>query len=56
MRAALSVLERFPRPVVTATPDEADLMEVSMITRTGTAHAEARGVRPLKADEVLGAP
>lgn len=54
VRRVLAALERLPRPVVTATPDEADMMEVSMLTPGGTAGAEALGVTPLGAGDVLG--
>jgi NADH dehydrogenase len=55
VRASLAVAGAFAGPSVFATWDEAELMELSMTTPTGTADAEALGVRPLRMDAVLGA-
>ena len=53
---ALGALERLVGPAVFATPDEAELLSISMTTRIGTAGAEGLGVRPRALAEVLGAP
>jgi uncharacterized protein YbjT (DUF2867 family) len=52
-RLAVGLAARFPgsAPV---TSDEAELIEASMLSRAGTAHAEALGVRPLPISAVLG--
>ena len=55
VRAGLRVAEAFAGPSVFATWDEAELMELSMTTPTGTADAESLGVKPLPMAAVLGA-
>ncbi|MEA2194580.1 MAG: hypothetical protein QOG42_1014, partial [Solirubrobacteraceae bacterium] len=51
----LRVVETFMKSRAPATWDEAELLEVSMTTRHGTADAEALGVTPRAMAEVLGA-
>ena len=51
---SLRVLERFAGAHAFATPDEAELMEVSLISERGTADAERLGVTPRPMAEVLG--
>ena len=55
VRAGLKVAGAFAGPSVFATWDEAELMELSMTTPTGTADAESLGVHPLPMGAVLGA-
>ena len=55
VRASLRTLRRLVGPAVFATWEEAELMEEPMITRRGTADAEALGVTPLPMSAVLGA-
>jgi uncharacterized protein YbjT (DUF2867 family) len=55
VRASLAVAGAFAGPSVFATWDEAELMELSMTTPTGTADAESLGVKPLPMGAVLGA-
>jgi uncharacterized protein YbjT (DUF2867 family) len=52
----LRLLEMLAGPRAFATWDEAELMEVSMTTRIGTADAERLGVEPKPMAAVLGAP
>ncbi len=54
-RRALRAAELLLGPAAPATPDEVDLLEVSMVTRRGTADAEALGVQPRPMAAVLGA-
>jgi len=54
VRRGLSVLERFAGDSVFATWEEAQLMEVPMITERGSADAVALGVNPKAMREVLG--
>jgi NADH dehydrogenase len=51
---ALRLLERLAGPRAFATWDEAELMEVAMISARGAADAEALGVRPQRLAAVLG--
>jgi NADH dehydrogenase len=51
----LRALERLAGPSAFATWDEAELMEISMISARGAADAEALGVRPQRMAAVLGA-
>jgi NADH dehydrogenase len=51
----LRVVETFMKSRAPATWDEAELLEVSMTSAHGTAHAEALGVTPRSMAEVLGA-
>jgi len=51
---ALRVLERISGPRAFATWDEAELMEVPMISARGTADVEALGVKPQRMPAVLG--
>ena len=51
---ALRVLERISGPSAFATWDEAELMEVPMLSTRGTADVEALGVRPQRMPAVLG--
>jgi uncharacterized protein YbjT (DUF2867 family) len=55
VRAALRLLELLLGPAAFATWDEAQLLEVSMTARRGTADAEALGVVPKPMAAVLGA-
>jgi len=55
VRAGLKVAGALAGPAVFATWDEAQLMELSMTTPTGTADTESLGVRPLPMGAVLGA-
>jgi NADH dehydrogenase len=55
VRRALRVHEAVMRGNAPATWDEAQLMEASMTSSTGTADANALGVSPLPMREVLGA-
>jgi uncharacterized protein YbjT (DUF2867 family) len=52
---ALVTLRRIFGEAVFATWEEAELMEVPMVSARGTADAEALGVEPLPVDAVLGA-
>jgi NADH dehydrogenase len=52
---SLRMLEALARSKAFATWDEAELMEVSMTSRSGTADAEALGVVPKRMPAVLGA-
>jgi NADH dehydrogenase len=52
---ALVTLRRIFGEAVFATWEEAELMEVPMVSAGGTADAEALGVEPLAVDAVLGA-
>jgi uncharacterized protein YbjT (DUF2867 family) len=51
---ALRVLERISGPSAFATWDEAELMEVPMLSTRGTADVEALGVKPQRMPAVLG--
>ncbi len=51
---ALRLLERISGPNAFATWDEAELMEVPMISTRGTADVEELGVRPARISAVLG--
>lgn len=55
VKAGLAVTKVIAGPAAFATWDEAELMELSMTTPTGTADAEKLGVRPLSMSAVLGA-
>jgi uncharacterized protein YbjT (DUF2867 family) len=55
VRASLRLLRRLAGPHIFATWDEAELMEEPMITRRGTADAEALRVKPKAMADVLGA-
>jgi NADH dehydrogenase len=52
---SLRLLERLAGPSAFATWDEAELMEVSMVSARGTADVEALGVTPQRMAAVLGA-
>ena len=54
VRLGLGTIERIVGPAVFATPDEADLLDLSLTTPRGTADAEALGVHPLRLSAVLG--
>jgi NADH dehydrogenase len=54
-RRALGAVEALAGSAAFATPDEAELMEVPMTTRSGTADAERLGVVPKPMGAVLGA-
>jgi uncharacterized protein YbjT (DUF2867 family) len=54
--AGLRALEVLARSRAFATWDEAELMEVSMVTPTGTADAERLGVQPRPMADALGIP
>jgi NADH dehydrogenase len=54
MRRALKLLELLMGPAAPATWDEAELLEVSMTCRQGTADAERLGVVPRSMRAVLG--
>jgi NADH dehydrogenase len=54
VRRGLSAVELLAGPTAFATPEEAELMDVSMTSRRGTADAEALGVRPRAMADVLG--
>ena len=56
VRAALAMLERVVGPGVAATPDEVDLLEVSLLSSGGTADAERLGVRTRPFAEALATP
>jgi NADH dehydrogenase len=53
VKAGLGAVERFAGPSAFATWDEAELMEIPMVSERGTADAEALGVRPLPMGQVL---
>lgn len=53
VRAGLAALERAVGPAAFATPDEADVLDVSMTTPRGTRDAERLGVSPRPLSEVL---
>lgn len=53
VRAGLGALERTIGPAVFATPDEADLLDVSMTTPRGTQDAERLGVSPRPLSKIL---
>jgi NADH dehydrogenase len=55
VRATLRAAEALMKSKAPATWDEAELLEVSMVSRTGTAGAEALGVTPRPMAAVLGA-
>lgn len=52
-RPALGLLERSLGPAAPATPDEADLLEVSQTTSRGTDDAERLGVQPVPLEVAL---
>ena len=52
---ALRLLERVSGPSAFATWDEAELMEVAMVSSRGTADVEALGISPQRMSAVLGA-
>jgi uncharacterized protein YbjT (DUF2867 family) len=54
-RPLLRAHEALAGPTAFATWDEAELLTVDMLTRTGTADAERLGVRPRRMADVLGA-
>lgn len=54
-RAALHALQALMKSKAPATWDEAELLQVSMVSAAGTAGAEALGVRPRAMGEVLAA-
>lgn len=56
VRAGLGGLERAVGPAVFATPDEAELLDVSQLTSRGTRDAERLGVRPIALEAVLAKP
>ncbi len=55
VRATLRTAETLMKSKAPATWDEAELLEVSMLSRKGTADAEALGVTPRPMADVLGA-
>jgi uncharacterized protein YbjT (DUF2867 family) len=55
VRGGLALTGRVMGPSVFATWDEAELMEISMLSERGTADAETLGVRPVPMREVLSA-
>jgi NADH dehydrogenase len=55
VRAGLDTLAAFTRDKAFATWEEAELMEIPMTSRHGTADAESLGVNPLRMGAVLGA-
>ena len=55
VHGALDFLERAAGPSAFATWEEAELMEIPMTARSGTADAESLGVRPAALPSVLGA-
>jgi uncharacterized protein YbjT (DUF2867 family) len=55
-RRILELVELFGGPTAFATWDEAQLLEVPLISRRGTADAEALGVTPKPMEAVLGVP
>ena len=56
VRAGLHSLELATRERAFATWEEAELMEIPMLSDRGTADAESLGVNPLRMSAVLGAP
>jgi uncharacterized protein YbjT (DUF2867 family) len=54
VRAGLRVVERFTGSAAFATWEEAELMEVPMVSERGTADAESLGVEPRPMPSVLG--
>jgi NADH dehydrogenase len=57
VKGALRALEELQGSTAFATWDEAELMEIPMVSERGTADAESLGVRPLPMSQVLsGAP
>ena len=54
VRLGLGTIERVLGPAVFATPDEADLLDLSMATTQGTLDAQRLGVTPRSLAEVLG--
>ncbi|CAA9491478.1 MAG: hypothetical protein AVDCRST_MAG17-791 [uncultured Solirubrobacterales bacterium] len=55
VRLGLGALERIVGPAVFATPDEADLLDLTLTTPRGTTDAEALGVSPLELSALLQA-
>lgn len=55
VRLGLGAIERVVGPAVFATPDEADLLDLSLTTPRGTADAERLGVDPLRLSTLLSA-
>ncbi|MBA3631150.1 MAG: hypothetical protein H0W55_16030, partial [Actinobacteria bacterium] len=55
VRLGLGAIERVVGPAVFATPDEADLLDLSLTTPRGTADAERLGVNPLRLSMLLAA-
>ena len=55
VRAGLRTLETLMKSMAPATWDEAELLQVSMTSRFGTAPAETLGIQPRRMAEVLGA-
>ena len=55
VKAGLLGLERVARHAVFATWEEAELMEIPMVSERGTGDAESLGVNPLRMAAVLGA-
>ena len=51
----LEALRRVVGDAAFATWEEAELMEVPMVSEKGTADAESLGVKPRRMDDVLGA-
>jgi len=54
VRRGLRLVQRLARDAAFATWEEAELMEVPMVSSRGTADAESLGVEPLPLDAVLG--
>jgi NADH dehydrogenase len=54
VRRSLRLMERLFGPAVFATWEEAELMEVPMVTEAGTRDARSLGVEPKRMAEVLG--
>jgi hypothetical protein len=54
VKRGLRLLERMFGPSVFATWEEAELMEVPMVTAAGTRDARSLGVEPKRMAEVLG--
>jgi hypothetical protein len=54
VRRALKLVERLAGPAAFATWDEAELLEVPLVSRRGAADAESLGVRPRPMGAVLG--
>ena len=55
VRAGLRAVERVSGPAAFATREEVELLEEPMTSASGTADAEALGVRPRAMSAVLGA-